>query len=144
MQTHYERIGGEEKVRQLVDRFYDHMDELPEAWDIRKLHGEDLANSRQKLFDFLSGWMGGPQHYVQKHGHPMLRRRHMPFPIDAEARNQWMHCMRLALDEVVEDAPLRQELYQAFLKVADHMRNQMDKTTDVSMAQTGGLHQISP
>jgi hemoglobin len=124
MQTHYERIGGEEKVRQLVDRFYDHMDELPEAWDIRKLHGESLEHSRQKLFDFLSGWMGGPPIYVQKHGHPMLRRRHLPFPIDAAARDQWMHCMQLALDEVVADPRLRQELHQAFLKVADHMRNQ--------------------
>jgi hemoglobin len=124
MQTHYERIGGEEKVRQLVDRFYDHMDELPEAWGIRKLHPEDLGGSRQKLFDFLSGWMGGPQLYVEKYGHPMLRRRHLPFPIDNAARDQWMHCMQLALEEVVEDRRLRQELHQAFLKVADHMRNQ--------------------
>ncbi|MCP5277488.1 MAG: group II truncated hemoglobin [Thiobacillus sp.] len=139
MQNHYERIGGEEKVRQLVGRFYDHMDELPEVWDIRKLHGESLDNSRQKLFDFLSGWMGGPQLYVEKHGHPMLRRRHLPFPIDSAARDQWMHCMRLALDEVVEDPRLRQELYQAFLKVADHMRNQAQS----QMAQAGGLHHVS-
>jgi hemoglobin len=136
MQNHYERIGGEEKVRQLVDRFYDHMDELPEVWDIRKLHGESLDNSRQKLFDFLSGWMGGPQLYVEKHGHPMLRRRHLPSPIDNAARDQWMHCMQLALEDVVEDVRLRQELYQAFLKVADHMRNQMPQP------QAGGLHQI--
>lgn len=131
MQTHYERIGGENKVRQLVDRFYDHMDELPEAWGIRKLHAESLDNSREKLFEFLSGWMGGPQLYVEKHGHPMLRRRHLPFPIDNTARDQWMHCMQLALEEVVENARLRQELYQAFLKVADHMRNQ------ASLAQAG-------
>ena len=125
MQTHYQRIGGEAKVRELVNRFYQLMDELPEAYGIRKLHAEDLSNSAQKLFDFLSGWMGGPQLYVQKHGHPMLRRRHLPFPIDSTARDQWMHCMQLALDDVVEDARLRDELYQAFLKVADHMRNQM-------------------
>lgn len=122
--NHYQRIGGEAKVRQLVDRFYDHMDELPEAWDVRKLHAESLANSRDKLFDFLSGWMGGPQHYVEKHGHPMLRRRHLPFPIGEAERDQWMHCMRLALGEVVADEELRNELYQAFAKVADHMRNQ--------------------
>jgi hemoglobin len=125
MQTHYQRIGGEAKVRQLVNRFYQLMDELPEAYGIRRLHAEDLSNSAQKLFDFLSGWMGGPQLYVQKHGHPMLRRRHLPFPIDSGARDQWMHCMQLALDDVVDDARLRDELYQAFLKVADHMRNQM-------------------
>lgn len=123
-QSHYERIGGEDKVRQLVDRFYDHMDELPETYGIRKLHAADLSGSRQKLHDFLSGWLGGPQLYVEKHGHPMLRRRHLPFPIGDAERDQWMHCMRLALDEVVEDAKLRAELHQAFVKVADHMRNQ--------------------
>ena len=121
--THYQRIGGEAKVRQLVDRFYDHMDELPETYGIRKLHAADLSGSRQKLFDFLTGWMGGPQLYVQKHGHPMLRARHLHFPIGDSERDQWLHCMRLALDEVVEDAKLRAELYQAFVKVADHMRN---------------------
>jgi hemoglobin len=124
MQTHYERIGGEAKVRELVERFYDHMDELPEAYGIRKLHAADLANSRQKLFEFLSGWMGGPQLFVQRHGHPMLRRRHLPFAIGDQERDQWLHCMRLALDEVVADPRLGQELYAAFVKVADHMRNQ--------------------
>ncbi|MBI5330111.1 MAG: group II truncated hemoglobin [Betaproteobacteria bacterium] len=122
--SHYERIGGEAKIRALVDHFYDHMDALPEAWDIRKLHAEDLGGSRRKLFDFLSGWMGGPQLYVEKHGQPLLRQRHLPFPISDQARDQWMHCMQLALDEVVEDPRLRQELLTAFQKVADHMRNQ--------------------
>jgi hemoglobin len=123
-QTHYERIGGEAKVRELVSRFYDHMDELPETYGIRKLHAEDLSGSRQKLYDFLTGWMGGPQLYVEKHGHPMLRRRHLPFAIGESERDQWMHCMQLALDEAVTDEKLRRELYQAFMKVADHMRNQ--------------------
>lgn len=124
IQTHYERIGGEAAVQSLVDHFYDHMDELPEAYGIRKLHAEDLSGSRQKLFDFLSGWLGGPQHYVEKHGHPMLRRRHLHFPIDDTARDQWMLCMQLALSDVIPDERLRNELYLAFLKVADHMRNQ--------------------
>lgn len=123
-QTHYQRIGGEAKVHQLVQRFYDHMDELPETYGIRKLHAEDLSGSRQKLFDFLSGWLGGPPLYTDKHGHPMLRRRHLPFAIGVSERDQWMHCMQLALEEVVEDEKLRSELYQAFMKVADHMRNQ--------------------
>lgn len=123
-QTHYQRIGGEAKINQLVQRFYDHMDELPETYGIRKLHAEDLASSRQKLFEFLSGWMGGPPLYIDKYGHPMLRRRHLPFAIGDSERDQWMHCMQLALDEVVSDEGLRHELYQAFFKVADHMRNQ--------------------
>lgn len=131
MQTHYQRIGGEAKVRELVNRFYQLMDELPETYGIRKLHAEDLSNSAQKLFDFLSGWLGGPQLYVEKHGHPMLRRRHLHFPIDNAARDQWMHCMQLALDDVVEDARLRDELVQSFLKVADHMRNQIPAPQDV-------------
>ena len=124
MQTHYERIGGADKVHELVTRFYQIMDELPETYGIRKLHANDLSNSRDKLFDFLSGWMGGPQHYVQKHGHPMLRRRHLPFAIGDAERDQWMICMRQALAEVVLDDALRGELETAFQKVADHMRNQ--------------------
>jgi hemoglobin len=123
-QTHYQRIGGEAAIQQLVQRFYDHMDELPETYGIRKLHAEDLSGSRQKLFDFLSGWMGGPPLYTDKHGHSMLRRRHLHFAIGEAERDQWMHCMQLALDEVVADENLRQELYRAFMKVADHMRNQ--------------------
>lgn len=122
--THYQRLGGEAKVRELVEHFYQHMDELPEVWGIRKLHAEDLSGSRQKLFDFLSGWMGGPQLYKEKHGEPFLRRRHLPFPIGNDERDQWMHCMKLALEDVVEDEKLREEFHQAFAKVADHMRNQ--------------------
>ncbi|MCU0840587.1 MAG: group II truncated hemoglobin [Thiobacillaceae bacterium] len=124
MQTHYQRIGGEAQVRALVDRFYQHMHELPEAWEIRRLHAEDLGGARLKLFEFLSGWMGGPQLYTEKYGHPMLRRRHLPFPIGVRERDQWLMCMRMALDEVVQDEALRQELLAAFAKVADHMRNQ--------------------
>lgn len=124
MQTHYQRIGGEAKIRELVDRFYQHMDELPETYGIRKMHAQDLSGSRQKLFEFLSGWMGGPQLFVQKHGEPMLRRRHLPFPIGDAERDQWLLCMKLALEEVLDDEQLTRELYAAFVKVADHMRNQ--------------------
>ncbi len=122
--THYERIGGAEKVHALVKRFYQLMDELPETHGIRKLHPASLHGSEQKLFEFLSGWMGGPQLYVEKYGHPMLRRRHLPFPIAESERDQWMLCMRQALQEVVDDAKLRAELIAALEKVADHMRNQ--------------------
>lgn len=124
MQTHYERIGGDAPVRALVDRFYDYMDELPEAYGIRKMHAADLGNARQKLYEFLSGWMGGPQLYVEKYGHPMLRARHLPFPIGDAERDQWLYCMDKALKDTVTDEALRQELFAAFVKVADHMRNQ--------------------
>jgi hemoglobin len=124
MQTHYQRIGGEPAIRELVRRFYRHMDELPEAYGVRKLHGRDLAHSELKLFEFLSGWLGGPQLFVEKYGHPMLRRRHLPFAIGQAEKQQWLLCMQLALDDVVTDPALRTELYNAFTKTADHMRNQ--------------------
>jgi len=122
-QNHYQRIGGAENVRALVTRFYELMDALPEAYGIRKMHAEDLQSSNDKLFMFLSGWMGGPQLFVEAYGHPMLRRRHLPFAIGDTERDQWMLCMNHALAEVVEDVALRQELSEAFSKVADHMRN---------------------
>lgn len=121
--SHYQRIGGAEKVRELVSRFYQLMDGLPEAYGIRKMHADNLQSANDKLFKFLSGWMGGPQLFVEEYGHPMLRRRHLPFAIDDAARDQWMLCMNQALVDVVNDAVLRQELSEAFTKVADHMRN---------------------
>ena len=124
--NHYQRIGGEEKVHALVTRFYHLMDELPEAYGIRKLHAADLQSAQEKLFKFLSGWMGGPQLFIEQYGHPMLRRRHLPFVISDSERDQWMLCMNQALSEVVPDTTLRQELSDAFAKVAHHMRNQAD------------------
>lgn len=121
--THFERIGGAEKVRALVVRFYQLMDELPEAYGIRKLHAPDLQGATDKLYKFLTGWMGGPQLYVEQYGHPMLRARHLPFSIGNTERDQWLMCMNQALTEVVDDAALRRELSAAFAKVADHMRN---------------------
>ncbi len=121
--SHYQRIGGEEKVRSLVNQFYQLMDALPEAYGIRKLHATDLRSANDKLFKFLSGWMGGPQLYTEQYGHPMLRRRHFPYAIGEAERDQWLLCMNQALDEVIEDVELRQELAAAFAKVADHMRN---------------------
>ncbi|HEU0187631.1 MAG TPA: group II truncated hemoglobin, partial [Gallionellaceae bacterium] len=91
--THYQRIGGAEKARALVHRFYQIMDELPESYGIRKMHGADLQSSEDKLFKFLSGWMGGPQLFIEEYGHPMLRRRHMPFAISESERDQWLMCM---------------------------------------------------
>jgi len=123
LRTHFERIGGAETIRALVIRFYELMDELPEAYGIRKLHAQDLQGATDKLYKFLAGWMGGPQLYVEQYGHPMLRARHLPFSIGNTERDQWLLCMDQALEEVVEDAALRQELSAAFAKVADHMRN---------------------
>ena len=121
--THYQRIGGTEKVRALVQRFYQIMDELPESYGIRKMHAENLQGAEDKLFKFLSGWLGGPQLFVEEYGHPMLRARHLPFTIGDAERDQWLLCMNRALDEVVEDISLRRELSAALVNVANHMRN---------------------
>jgi hemoglobin len=129
-QTPYDMLGGEAGVRQLVERFYDVMESETQASHIRAMHAKSLRASREKLFLFLSGWLGGPDLYVQKYGHPMLRRRHMPFAIGKQERDQWMHCMRKALDDMPIDAQLKARLAQAFLATADHMRNQPEHTED--------------
>jgi hemoglobin len=121
--TPYEALGGADAVRRLVDRFYDLMDELPETHGLRQLHPADLAGSRQSLFEFLSGWFGGPPLYIEKKGHPRLRMRHMPFAIGPAERDQWMLCMRTALDEQVSDEALHQGVLKAFVQMADHMVN---------------------
>jgi hemoglobin len=121
--SHYQRIGGEAKVRELVQRFYQLMDEMPEAHQIRKMHAAELKTAEDKLFIFLSGWMGGPPLYEELYGHPRLRMRHMPFGIGEAERDQWMLCMTQAMQEVIDDEALRKELTDAFYKVADFMRN---------------------
>jgi len=121
--TPYRQLGGEPALRRLVDRFYDLMDAEPEYFGIRKLHPESLAGSREKLFMFLSGWLGGPALYVERYGHPFLRARHLPFAIGAAERDQWTDCMRRALADVGVAGPLREALAQAFFRTAEHMRN---------------------
>jgi hemoglobin len=123
-QTIYEQLGGEAAVRKLVDRFYDLMDTLPEAVGIRALHPDDLTTSRDKLFMFLSGWTGGPPLYIERYGHPRLRARHLPFPIGESERDQWLLCMRQALDEARMDPILRQQIGHSLAQLADFMRNQ--------------------
>ncbi|MBT8438463.1 MAG: group II truncated hemoglobin, partial [Gammaproteobacteria bacterium] len=117
-------------VRRLVDIFYDYMDELDEAKQIRSLHAKSLKASREKLFLFLSGWLGGPDLYVQKYGHPMLRRRHLPFSIGLQERDEWMHCMNKALADMQLDPEIEQKLLKAFMQTADHMRNKPEHDAD--------------
>ena len=110
-------------LRQLVERFYELMDTLPEAEVIRNLHADDLSDSVDKLFMFLSGWLGGPSLYVEKFGHPKLRARHLPASIGAEERDQWLLCMNRAMEDLQIDSKLRSQLSGAFARTADHMRN---------------------
>jgi len=131
--TPYEQLGGAEKVKELVDRFYNNMNTLPEAETIRKLHPQDLTDSRNKLYMFLSGWLGGPPLYEQIHGHPRLRARHLPFAIGARERDQWLTCMNRALNQMELDVALRHQLEQSFLRTADFMRNQGESPHDLVM-----------
>jgi hemoglobin len=122
--TLYDELGGREGVATLVDRFYTIMDTDAFAAPIRAMHPADLAGSREKLTWFLTGWLGGPQDYVEQRGHPRLRARHLPFAINESARDQWMHCMIAALSETTAAGPVRHHLTGSLARLADHMRNQ--------------------
>lgn len=125
-QTPYALIGGEESLRMLVNRFYDYMDRSQQARPIREMHPPDLAESRAKLFKFLSGWLGGPNLYWKEYGHPRLRARHLPFAIGRAEAQQWLDCMRKALDETPMDDGLREPMFKALTDIALHMINQPD------------------
>ncbi len=121
--TPYALLGGDAGVRALADAFYDHL-ALDEAFAIvRRLYPATLDESRDKLYWYLSGWLGGPQHYVERHGHPRLRARHLPYPIASAERDAWLACMGLALDDVGAPPELREALMGAFQGTADWMRN---------------------
>jgi hemoglobin len=116
-------MGGEAAIHALVERFYDLMDLEPGYKELRAAHGPDLASAREKLNWFLCGWMGGPQHYVERFGHPRLRARHMPFKIGILERDQWLACMDQAMGEVQVNEALRLRLKESFFQTADWMRN---------------------
>ena len=131
--TPYEQLGGEPGVRRLVERFYDIMDSLPEAAGIRAMHARNLKGSREKLFLFLSGWLGGPDLYSPRFGHPRLRARHLPFAIGMAERDQWMLCMKKALAEQDIPPELRDQLERAFAQTANHMRNRAEHDADPNL-----------
>jgi hemoglobin len=122
-ETPFAWIGGESQVHALVDRFYDLMDLEPDYAALRAAHGTELANAREKLKMFLTGWLGGPQRYTEQFGHPRLRMRHMPFSIGIAERDQWVACMDQAMQETGVDAALRTRLKDSFMQTADWMRN---------------------
>ncbi|MCA3239517.1 MAG: group II truncated hemoglobin [Curvibacter sp.] len=99
------------------------MDLEPDYRALRAAHGSELADARQKLFWFLCGWLGGPNHYIERFGHPRLRARHMPFRIGIVERDQWLACMDQAMGEVGVPEVLRGKLRESFAGTADWMRN---------------------
>lgn len=125
--TAFELIGGEARLRELVDRFYDLMALEPEFAALRAMHPPDLDGSRDKLHWFLCGWTGGPDHYIQRFGHPRLRARHLPFSIASVERDQWLRCMALAMQDIGLPEALQERLMHAFYQTADWMRNTPDR-----------------
>ena len=121
--TVFDLLGGEAGVRALVDRFYDLMAIEVAYADIRALHPPELDGSRDKLFWFLCGWMGGPSHYIDRFGHPRLRARHLPYAIGLAERDQWMACMQQAMADQGLEPELATRLARAFFQTADFMRN---------------------
>ncbi|PYG61005.1 group II truncated hemoglobin [Rhizobium sp. UGM030330-04] len=122
--TLYEAIGGDATVRALTRRFYELMDTLPEAAHCRAIHPADLSGSEAKFYDYLTGYLGGPPVYVEKHGHPMLRRRHFVAPIGPAERDEWLLCFRRAMDETIENVKLREIIWAPVERLAFHMQNQ--------------------
>jgi len=125
--TPFEQLGGVAGVRALVDRFYDLMDLEPDFAELRALHPATLDGSRDKFAWFLTGWLGGPDLYVERFGHPMLRARHLPYPIGVATRDQWLTCMGLAMAEIGAAGgftrDMQERLMISFANTADHMRN---------------------
>jgi hemoglobin len=121
--TAYERLGGEATVRKLCSTFYKIMCETPQTQLIREMHPENIKLSEDKLFKFLSGWLGGPDLFVQEYGHPRLRARHLPFSIGVEERDQWLYCMAQALKTMELDNLFAEQLMSSFVQTADFMRN---------------------
>lgn len=122
----YELIGGADKLREMVDRFYDLMQLEPEFAGVNGMHPKPNDSSRDKLFWFLSGWMGGPNLYIEQFGHPRLRARHLPFSIGVSERDQWLRCMAWAMQDVGIEEGLQQHLMNSFYQTADWMRNKAE------------------
>lgn len=130
----YEVLGGAAGVQRLAHRFYELMDELPEACTVRKMHPESLQGSEEDRFEFLSGWFGGPSLYIEKKGHPRLRMRHNPYAVGSVERDEWMLCMTQALTGQVADVVFRARLIDRFAQMANHLVN-----TQVSAGCAAGV-----
>ena len=119
----YARIGGEVGVIRLVKAYLTALTTLPSVHYLRSLYPEDLSHYECRMTEFLSTWLGGPALYQERHGMPMLREMHRDFPINSQARDEWMFCMRTALQETITDQDLRLFLEGAFWRMADSLRS---------------------
>lgn len=119
MQTLYSKIGPE-NLKAIIDGFYD----LVFANEkIGHLFKTNQALVREKQYQFLTQFLGGPQLYSANYGHPKMRMRHLPHRIDSDSRDEWLNLMRESIYEVLEDKRLAEELYNCFPKLVNHMVN---------------------
>ena len=121
--TAYEALGGDAVVRAIVDQFYDLMESETVYAELYAVHPKPTTRARDRLYEFLSGRLGGPNLYMERHGHPRLRMRHMPFAIGPAERDQWVACMDRAMGECAVHPELRTMLTDFFTGVAAHMQN---------------------
>jgi len=117
--TMYELLGGETGIRRVVDAFYDHMEGDADLAPIRAMHAADLSPMRQGLFEFISGWIGGPPPFIQRKGSPCLTAAHAPYPIDRDAHDQWLECMRRAMADAEVPSRYQEALLPGFESIAD-------------------------
>ena len=127
-QTPYQ-ILGEDGIRQLTSTFYDIMDTLPEAAGLRAMHAKDLSPMKGKLADYLTGWMGGPPLYADKHGTVCMTTPHEPYHIGPEERDQWLLCMDKALEQTNASEELVEMLKIPMFRIADAIRNKEGPST---------------
>ncbi len=120
----YRELGGEAGLRELVGRFYDAMERRPDARGIREMHASDLTPMREALFDYLSGWLGGPPRYFDRAESKCIRSVHAPYRIGTPERDAWLRCMAEAMGAQGIEESLHVILYDAFLKFADALRNE--------------------
>lgn len=119
----YELLGGETGIRRLSEAFYDAMDRLPEANTIRAMHGDNLESIKQRLFEFLSGWLGGPALFRERHGSVCITSQHRSYSIGEAERDQWLLCMDHALQEVGASDEVKSFLKAPLYRLADFLRS---------------------
>ncbi|MFN8021710.1 MAG: group II truncated hemoglobin [Acidimicrobiales bacterium] len=121
--TMYDLLGGADGLHRIVDRFYDAMDDDPLYAPIRSMHQTDLGPIKQGLFEFLSGWLGGPPLFVQRTGGVCITGAHAPYAIDARARDLWVRCIDGAMADAGVADRYREALMPAFTGMAEMLRN---------------------
>jgi hemoglobin len=123
MPTPFELLGGDEGVKRLAHAFYHAMDQLPEAAPIRKMHAQSLSDVSEKLYQYLSGWLGGPGLYQEKFGTVCLTKPHKPYDIGEAERDQWLLCMDKALNDIGASDDVKTMMKQPVFRLADFIRN---------------------